>query len=243
MKPTAAMLVVFLGVLGVQAAHAADEGAPSAVPTIEVTGNGEVVVDPDRATVTIAVETQNATSAGAAAANAHLTAAVTEALMTAGAARSDILTASYTVLPQYQYSSNAPPKRLGYQAQTTLRVSVKQLAALGKWMDAALDAGASRVENIEFDSGQVANARLGALAKAVADARAEAETLAKAAGGSLGPLQQISTESTSSPRFEVPRALQEVVMTAERRQPEETHIEPSPLHINAVVTARWRFAP
>jgi hypothetical protein len=238
MNTPAAVVVALLGVLGAPAAHSADQGSSDDAPMIEVTGIGEVVVDPDRATLTIAVEVQDATSAAAAADNAHVSAAVTAALLTAGATRSDLVTANYAVLPQWQYSSNAPPKRVGYQAQNTIRVSVKQLAVLGKWMDAALDAGASRVENIEFDSGEASTARLDALAKAVANARAQAETLAKAAGGSLGPVQQLSTVPDLGPRFAAPGPM---IVTAARRQAEETQIDPSPLHITATVTARWRF--
>ncbi|HWG77437.1 MAG TPA: SIMPL domain-containing protein [Steroidobacteraceae bacterium] len=243
MKSTAAVLVALLGLWGAQSARSAGPPTPDTTPTIEVTGNGEVVVDPDRATLTIAVQAQGASSAAAASNNAHLTAAVTGALLTVGAARADIETANYTVLPQWQYSNNAPPKRIGYQAQNTIRVSVKQLALLGRWMDAALNAGASRIDNVEFDSGKTSAARLDALAKAVANARMEAETLAKAAGGSLGALQELSAVPASGLRFPLRAAPGPITVTAQRRQAEETQIEPSPLHINAVVTARWRFEP
>ena len=238
MRSPAVVLIALLGVVGAPSAHSADRGTSDSAPSIEVTGSGEVVVDPDRATLTIAVETAAATSAAAAADNAHLTAAVTDALLTAGAARSDLATADYLVQPQWQYSSNAPPKRVGYQAQNTLRVSVRQLSVLGKWIDAALGAGAARVENIAFDSGEASSARRQALAQAVANAKADAETLAKAAGGSLGALQQLSTVMSTDLRSPMP-----ITLTAARGQAEETQIEPSPLHITAVVTARWLFAP
>lgn len=238
MRSIAAVLVALLGVLGARFAHSADQGTATSEPSIEVTGNGEVAVDPDRATLIIAVETGGATSAAAAAENARLTTAVTDALLTAGAARSDIVTANYTVLPQRQYSSNAPPKRVGYEAQNTMRVSVRQLAVLGKWMDAALGAGAARVENIEFDSGEAETARLDALAKAVANARAEAETLAKAAGGRLGPLQELTTAQPGGPL-----PLVRMAAPAPLSVREETHIEPSSLHITATVTVRWGFEP
>ncbi|HTW75723.1 MAG TPA: SIMPL domain-containing protein [Steroidobacteraceae bacterium] len=240
MKSSAVAWVTLLGTLVWFSAHAADRGAPDSAPSIEVEGTGEVIVDPDRATLSIAVESGGASSAAAAARNAALMAAVTHALLSAGAARSDLVTANYTVQPEWRYSSNAPPRRIGYEAQNTLRLSVRQLSMLGKWIDAALGAGAARVEDIEFDSSQASRARRQALAQAVANAKADAETLAEAAGGRLGALEELSTvpPEGSRPFLPAPAAL-----ALPSRLAEETQIEPSPLHISAVVTARWLFEP
>lgn len=232
--------IALVAVLSGQCALGADQSRADAGPTIEVSGSGEVVVDPDRATLILAIETQGATSAAAAADNARVSTAVTGALLSAGAARSDVITANYTIQPQWQYVTNAPPKRTGYEARNTLRVSVGQLPVLGKWIDAALGAGAARVENIEFDSSHASSARQEALAQAVANAKADAETLAKAAGGTLGPLQGLSTVPTGGARPFMPEV---ATLNAPRAPSVETHIEPSPLHISAVVTARWHFEP
>ena len=233
------MMVALLALLGGRLAQSADQSHADIGPTIEVGGSGEVVIDPDRATLTLAIESQRATGAAAAADNARVTAAVTTALLSAGASRSDVLTANYTIQPQWQYLTNAPPKRTGYEARNTLRVSVEQLPVLGRWIDAALDAGAARVENVEFDSSHASSARRDALARAVANAKADAETLAKAAGGTLGALEEISTVPVTGPRLPLP------VATLSMAHPgsEETHLEPAPLHISAVVTARWHFEP
>lgn len=239
MRLPAALRIAVLGMLTGLPAHSADQNNAASAPTITVSGSGEVVVDPDRARVSIAVDSEGTTSAAAAGDNARITAAVTNALLSAGATRSDLVTTNYMVQPHWQYSNNSPPTRAGYEAHNMLRVSVTQLPMLGKWIDAALGAGATRIDSVEFDSSAAASARRDALSKAVANAREDAETLAKAAGGKLGPLQELSTAGPISPRL--PMAT--LSMPAPLRTAEETNLEPSPLHISATVTARWLFEP
>jgi uncharacterized protein len=233
------MLVALLALAAAANASAADQSARVTSPTIAVTGTGEVVLDPDSATLTVSVDSDAPTGAAAAADNARVTAAVRSALSAAGAARADMTTENYSVEPQWQYSSSAPPRRIGFSAHTNLRVSVARLDQLGAWIDAALGAGASRIQGIEFSSSQSLRARAEALTRAVANARADAETLAKAAGGSLGPLQALSSEQATFPR---PVLAQTVTLNAARAG-EPTHIEPGPLHIQATVTASWAFEP
>jgi uncharacterized protein len=218
-------------------AYGADHAALETAATISVSGTGEVLLEPDEATLTIAVDSDASTSAAAASDNSRATDAVRSALAGAGAALADISTASYVVQPRWQYSSNTPPRRVGYSAHNTLRVSVAHLAELGRWIDVALEAGASRVDSIELDSKEAPSARQAALARAFANARQDAETLAKAAGGRLGSLQEVTTEASNVPRPMLPIAAAAPVSRA------ETHIEPSALHIQAVITARWRFEP
>ena len=239
MRRPAVSLVVLLGMLAGVSARSADQSIGGSAPTITVSGSGEVVLDPDRATVTLSVDSEGPSSAAAAANNARVTTAVTNALLATGAARSDLLTANYMVQPHWQYSNNQPPSRVGYEAHNTLRISVTQLPMLGKWIDVALGAGATRIESVEFDSSAVASARREALSKAVAHAQEDAETLAKAAGGKLGPLQDLTSAQQPTPFRPVARLAVPAPISPE----EQTHLEPSPLHISAVVTARWLFEP
>lgn len=81
-------------------------------------------------------------------------------------------------------------RAVGYAVVNGLRVRVRDLDALGDVIDDALEAGgdAARLTGLFFDVDD--GTSLGALARkrAVADAWARAETLAKAAGLKLGPV-------------------------------------------------------
>jgi uncharacterized protein YggE len=122
---------------------------------------------------------------------------------------------------------------MGYEARTTLEISIRDVAALGRVLDAALAVGATEISNITFVSDTAAAAKRQALRVALAMAKDEAQALAAAAGGRLGALKSMSTspdnnasafarmayESSSgygaaSPRGMVPAVQRDVVVSA-----------------------------
>jgi uncharacterized protein YggE len=240
----ASLWVTSLAILSMGVSPHADSAAQepdASQATITVTGMGEVLIAPDRATLVVSIETLGATSAAASADNARVHSAVMAALMAAGAGPGAVSTASYSVDPTWKYSNSGPPTRTGYRANTDLRIEVAKLDRIGVLIDAALSAGAARISNLQFDSKDKAHARQQALALAVADARTDAETLARAAGGSLGALEQVSTQAAgTSPGV----SLEEITVTGARRAGTyETDVEPKQLQVSAVVLARWAYVP
>jgi hypothetical protein len=201
-----------------------------------VTGEGEVQLEPDRAEIPIDIESDAPSSAAAGTDNARRTQAVIAALRRAGAAAADIATAGYTVQPQWVYPPSGPPHRSGYRASMELRLSVANLPHLGPWIDAALTGGASGIGNVQFNSSHLQDARQQALTQAVQHAQADARTLARAAGGSLGTLLELSTQEPG-----LQPGLQEVVVSAARREAPGTPFQTTHLRVQAVVFARWAF--
>lgn len=226
-------------------ATAADGGPTCATPsgasaTIAVSGEGEVRILPDRAVVSIAIESDAPGSAAAGAQNARRTQAVVSALRAAGATAGQIVTQAFSVQPQWQYSPNAPPHRTGYEASMQLALTVADLQRLGPWIDAALAAGATRIGNVQFESSQLQSARQQALAMAVEHAHADADTLARAAAGRLGALLELSTSGAVMPPG--PRPLMLAAARAETATP-GTSFQATELQISASVQARWSFEP
>src|SRR6185312_3797945 len=99
------------------------------------------------------------------------------------------------VQPEMQYSPNGttPPRVTGYIVTNTVRADVRRLDDVAKVIDAALAKGANEISSLEFYSSKSDSARRAALGTAVANARQDAEALARAAGGSLGQIVEIST--------------------------------------------------
>ena len=91
-----------------------------------------------------------------------------------------------------------PPKVTGYTVTNTVRADVRRIDDVGKLIDAALAKGANEISSLQFYSSKADSARRAALAAAVADARADAEVLARAAGGTLGALVELSTTRADS---------------------------------------------
>ncbi len=129
------------------------------------------------------------------------------------------------------------PRVTGYVVTNSVRAEVRRLDDVGGVIDAALSKGANEVASLQFYSSKADSTRRTALAAAVADARAQAEVLARAAGGSLGSLLELS--SAQEPIRPIPQPLMR--MTAAMAQV-RTPIEPGEQTITATVTVRWAFA-
>ena len=228
------ILALSLAVLPLGAAAAQLPSAPPARPQLVTSGEGEVLVTPDRAFVDIAVETAAPTAVEAAAENARLIATVSEAIQRAGIPAAAISGAGYYVSAHTVYEQGTS-RQQGYRAANTLRIETERFDRLGPVVDAALAAGANRVNDVRYTVRDPAAARRGAIAAAVRRARDDAEAMARAAGGSLGPLLELSTV-----RSEVPGVISGVAARAVR---DETSITPRQLAVRAVVTARWAFVP
>lgn len=174
--------------------------------TITVPGQGKVVVEPDIASVRLGVNVI-AKTAGAARESAAVTMAkVLTALDKAAIARRDVRTSMLSLSPTLDYSNETGPRVTGYQALNSVSVTVRDLAAVGKVIDAALAAGASTLDSLEFtlEDGRLAAAE--ARSAAVADAYARASTIAAAAGARVGKLLAVTEGSAMDAPVPFPAA-------------------------------------
>lgn len=216
------------------------QGAPGPMPPQIVTsGEGEARVAPDRATISIGVQSRAPTAAAAAADNARRQRAILDTLRSLGLASEDLSTNNYNVSPEMSYSPNGatPPRVVAYTVTNVVHVELKKLDDIGRVIDAALGKGANEISSLQFRSTRADSARRAALGTAVVNARADAEALARAAGGSLGGLIEASSTSFAPPRaFET---VSRMAMAAKAPTP----IEPGEQTVSATVTVRWVFIP
>ena len=169
--------------------------------TIAMTGHGEIRATPDMAQVTIGVTATAATAAQAVAANSTRMKGVFAALAKLGVPEKNIQTANFFVSPQYTNGDNNTPRRLtGYQVNNDVTVRLEDVGKLGGALDALVAAGANQINGVSFSIQNDAPLLEKARTQAVADARARAETYAKAAGVSLGPILSISEGGEAPPR-------------------------------------------
>lgn len=207
---------------------------------IVVNGTADTSIAADRATVEIDVQTHAPTANQAARDNAQIRHAVVAALVGAGADAAQISTAEFSVSANMKPTGiGKPMKQDGYNANNTIRVDVRRFEQIGPFIDTALAAGATRIGDISFTSTTERNARRSVLAEAVSNARADADAMARAAGGSLGRLVEVTTEP---PRVQSPLRLAEVVMTGTNAA-QTTEITPQPIEVRTTVYSRWEFVP
>lgn len=198
------LLGLALAVVLISPALAADP-----VPrTLSMNGHGEVRTAPDVATVNAGVTTSAPTAAAALAANSSRMTGVFAALRKMGVAEKNIQTTGFNISPQYTNGDNNNPRRLtGYQVNNEVSVRLEDVSKVGAGLDALVAAGANQMNGISFDIAAPAPLLEKARADAIADARARAETYARAAGVTLGAILSISEGAGAEP----PRPLYKVM--------------------------------
>jgi uncharacterized protein YggE len=218
-------------------AQAAPALVASMPPSLVTSGQGESKITPDRAAVMINVQTRATTASVSAADNATRTQAVLAALEKLGLPRAQLSTEGYSVYPEMAYDKNgANPRVAAYVVTNTVRAETHQPAQAGAMVDAALGAGANLINGLSFYSASIDAPRREAIGIAVANARADAEAMARAAGGSLGNLIELSTQGPTIP----PRPMFEMAMRKGATS-EVTPINPGQQTVTVFVNARWQF--
>ncbi|MCF8382970.1 MAG: SIMPL domain-containing protein [Chlorobium sp.] len=206
---------------------------------IVVGASGKVSVKPDMAEFGALVKSVAKNADQAAARTAEKYRAVQQALRQAGIPAEDAPTASFTVSPQWEWNQSQGKNVLnGYSARHLIMVKVRNLSLAGKAVDAAVQAGADEVQQITFRSSRYDALRRQALSVAVANARGDAEIMAKAAGGRLGGLIELSV---GQPIYRPSPAMDMMAMKAAAPEAAPTEIAPSEEDIVVNVSSRWRF--
>lgn len=174
------------------------------VPALHVSADAEVQVAPDRARLSVSVETRGRTSQQAGAENARIQAAVLDALRRQGIAPAQLQTRAIQVMPEYQYPrEGGRPTVTGYAARNEVVVEVRDLARIGGLIDAALAQGATNVSGPQYSLANPDSARREALDSAVKKALADARVMAQAAGLRVGRLLEMHSESSGITMAEV----------------------------------------
>jgi uncharacterized protein YggE len=201
---------------------------------ISVLGQGSVAAAPGAARVTLGVEVFDASLANAQAQAAQRMDAVISALRAAGIPDSDIRTTSVNVSPQYDNSQNNQSVLRGYQVQNLVEARSDRVDALGTLIDNAIAAGATRVNGIAFEPGDLSAMQAQARTQALQDARTKAEQVARDSGLSLGRIVRIETYDVGTPP-PIPLARPEAAQRA------TTPIEPGQLTIRSTVRVVWQI--
>lgn len=233
----AGSLASSLTLAGTRAAAQVPAPSPVPPPGISVSAVGEEQITPDRARLSIGVQTQAATAADASTRNARLQRAIFDTLRALGIASEQLTTSGYNVFPEQVYDQPTRRTRItGYNVQNTVIVELRRIDQVGPVLDAVLSKGANLISSLQFYSSEGEAARRRALAKAVERARADAEAMARAAGGQLGGLLELS--SVYEPVRPRPMDMAVRAMAAEGAQ---TPIAEGTQTVAATVTARWQF--
>ena len=161
---------------------------------ISVSGYGEAFGAADIATFSFSVVSEKSTVAAAQTDATNKINAITKYIKDAGVAEKDIQTTDYSVYPQYEYnqivcvSYPCPSGRQvlkGYQVRQTTTIKVRDLAKAGELLTGVGGKGATEMSGLQFTFDDPNKLQNDARGKAISDAKAKADQLAKQLGVSL----------------------------------------------------------
>lgn len=195
---------------------------------VRAIADAAVSLRPETAKVAVGVVTHAPTATEAASRNADQAAAVISALRRILGTSAEIRTAGYSLGPVYSYPSGGTPQLTGFSASNIVEATIMDLAAIGRVIDTAIEAGANRVEYVRLSIQDEEPVRAQALRLAAQKARLKAEAIAQGLNIRLGGV--VSAVEGVQSRTLPPAGY------AEQSAATSTPVEPGTLEIRATVT-------
>ena len=160
--------------------------------TISVSGKGEVLAKPDIGTFTFSVQTEGKDATTAQTQGTKAMDTITKYLADNGVEDKDIKTTNYNLSPKYKYENKVcpagtycpPGNRVqdGFTVNQSVTVKVRKLDQAGALISGVGDKGATNISSLSFTIDDDSALQSQAREKAIKDAKAKAEELAKSLG-------------------------------------------------------------
>lgn len=169
--------------------------------TITVSDSGTVYAKPDLGLITASVITESETVAEAMSKNTEKMNAVISAVKGEGVEEKDLKTISFNIYPRYEYQKveteiypYPPGKRVlvGYEVRQSLEIKIRDLTKIGSVIQAATNAGANEVSNLQLTIEKQDELKAQAREQAINKAKAKAKELAKQLGIKLVEISNFS---------------------------------------------------
>lgn len=177
---------------------------------VTVSGSGEILTEPDLASLGIGVEARAPTVDAARRQVNDTVRAVLDLTRARSIPEQQVSSAALMVRPDYQWMPESrEQKLLGYVVTRQMTIRLTDISMLGEVLEGVLELGINQVNPPIFDTTARAELERQALAAAAKDARQRARVLARALDMDLGPAHRI--EATGGP---VVRPMAERVMAA-----------------------------
>ena len=145
----------------------------------------------------------------------------------------DIQTSNFSINPRYRQPTKGgeQPVINGYQVQNTVRITVRDITALGPILDQVIQLGSNQVHGIGFEVSKADALRDDARRAAVANARHKAELYATAAGVKLGRVLAIEEAGVQPVHRQQPRMMASAKLSADGAPPIEAGSQRLDAHV------------
>ena len=209
-------------------------GAASAQPpqpdVIVTTGEAVVRRAPDRAFITVTVETRAKGPRDAQRLNAEAMSAVQQRLEQARVPKDAVRTQGYDLQQEFDFTGGKRVPR-EFVARNAIEVRVDEIGRVGELLDVAVQGGATAIGGVRFDLRDRESVEREALRLAVVDARMRAEAAAAGAGRAVDRV--IKVEDVREGGGSMPRPMMTLARAADAAT---TPVEPGLVEVRARVT-------
>jgi uncharacterized protein len=205
-------------------------------PVVTVSATETIDAAPDVAVMGAGVSTLAPTASAALQANSVKMTRMVAAVRAAGIAERDVQTRGISINAEYNYVNGAQQFR-GYRASNTVQIRSRDIAGLGKFLDALVAAGGNQIDGPNFTLDKPEPLIAQARAKAVASAQANADALAKAAGFRRARLLAIGEANTARPVV----MMREKAFDAAAPQAVSAPIAPGEVSTSVTLTGSYRL--
>lgn len=202
MKHSILLVAAFLLLIAISAIGTVSAADTDTDNTIVASGTGSVLGTPDRAQISLAVETENPNVQAAQAENAARMTKVMDALIAAGIPKEALKTTGYNIYPVYEDTKIYGLQKVKtYRVTNTLTVTLHDVSRTGEVIDIGVAEGINQASSIQFflsdEQSQVL--RTEALKEASERASADAQTVAGALGVSIQSVKSAQISGGYSP--------------------------------------------
>lgn len=199
---------------------------------MEVVGNGEVNVPPDRLQIRIEIKTEDKDVEQAEQKNTQKMNQLIDALFQEGICEQQIQTTFFQVNPVYDYTDGTEHFR-GYEVIQQITVILEDIQQTGKVIQRALQNGATNISNLQYALEDPAKHEQRAIQKAVQDAMIKARVIARQL--------QVHVDPTPTQLIEKMTEKSDVLLKGFSDGPSTFSIQPGLLKIHAEIEATFYY--
>ncbi|MCX6139255.1 MAG: SIMPL domain-containing protein [Candidatus Kapabacteria bacterium] len=187
--------------------------------TVSVEGEAEVFRTPDRASVSIGVETEGKDVVVIKKENDRRVRAIFDALKKIGIDQKDIMTSDLQIQPQYNWKPEGQRELVKYSMRNVVHITVRDLAKLEGVINASVSEGSNLLDNVSFSMADSKTVRDSLRIAAAKNAKAKAEALAGAVSARVLRVISISENGGYQPPTPMYKAMRSMSAEADMGTP------------------------
>lgn len=184
--------------------------------TINVSGEGKIKVIPDHALIAVSIETKGTKAQDVKKENDNTMDAILKFIKKSNIAKEDFQTQRVSLNPNFDYVK----KKYNYVATQSIQIVLKDLSKYDELMEALVDEGINKIDNVEFKSSKMKELQSEARKLAIKDAKSKAEDFVSVLGQKVGKAILISDNSQTYNPHPVMYAMKS--MSMDESVPKET---------------------